>query len=130
MKRLVRRIVPAVIVLSSAAGLFSWWQATRSSDLPDGIVRGNGRIEMTRTDVAVKYPGRLVASRVQEGDLVHAGDVIAEEDAADTSAQLRGARRGYGRAGKASMKEGFRERSATSGSGSENRSTDRIGSLS
>lgn len=98
MKRLVRRIVPAVIVVLLAAGLFSWWQATRGSDLPDGIVRGNGRIEMTRTDVAVKYPGRLVALRVQEGDLVHAGDVIAEEDAADTLAQLRGARAARDRA--------------------------------
>ena len=45
-------------------------------------------------------------------------------------AQLRGDRRGYSRAVKASMREGFRERLATLGLGLENRLADRIGLLS
>ena len=45
-------------------------------------------------------------------------------------AQMRGVRRGFGRAVKASMKDGFRERLATLGLGLENRLTDRIGLLS
>ena len=55
-------------------------------------------------------------------------DLTIEENMA--LAQMRGARRGYSRAVKASMREGFRERLATLGLGLENRLTDRIGLLS
>ena len=55
-------------------------------------------------------------------------DLTIEENMA--LAQLRGDRRGYSRAVKASMREGFRERLATLGLGLENRLADRIGLLS
>lgn len=55
-------------------------------------------------------------------------DLTIEENMA--LAQLRGTRRGFSRAVKASMREGFRERLATLGLGLENRLTDRIGLLS
>ena len=32
----------------------------RGQDMPEGIVKTNGRIEATQVDVAAKYPGRLV----------------------------------------------------------------------
>jgi pyruvate/2-oxoglutarate dehydrogenase complex dihydrolipoamide acyltransferase (E2) component len=51
--------------------------------LPDWVVRSNGRIEMTRTDIAVKYPGRLVSLLVHEGDVVQVGQVIAQQDDAE-----------------------------------------------
>src|SRR5262249_13909082 len=31
----------------------------RGRDMPDGIVKSNGRIEATQVDVSAKYPGRL-----------------------------------------------------------------------
>ena len=55
-------------------------------------------------------------------------DLTIEENMA--LAQRRGAFRNLGRAVKASMREGFRERLATLGLGLENRLTDRIGLLS
>ena len=37
----------------------------RGADMPDGIVKTNGRIEATQVDVAAKYPGRLASATVQ-----------------------------------------------------------------
>ncbi len=36
----------------------------RSQDMPEGIVKTNGRIEATQVDVAAKYPGRLATLTV------------------------------------------------------------------
>src|SRR5215472_15804298 len=33
----------------------------RGRDMPDGIVKTNGRLEATEVDVAAKYPGRLAS---------------------------------------------------------------------
>ena len=49
----------------------------RGRDMPDGIVKTNGRIEATQVDVAAKYPGRLATLTVDEGDEVTAGQVVA-----------------------------------------------------
>ena len=49
----------------------------RGRDMPEGIVKTNGRIEATQVDVSAKYPGRLAALNVDEGDEVTAGQVVA-----------------------------------------------------
>ncbi len=82
-------LVLAVVLIALAFGL--WWMFGRTDKLPDTIVRGNGRLEMTRTDIAAKYPGRLMSLDVHEGDLVGAGQVIARQDDVDLKAQLAGA---------------------------------------
>jgi HlyD family secretion protein len=38
----------------------------RGRDMPEGIVKTNGRIEATQVDVAAKYPGRLATLTVDE----------------------------------------------------------------
>jgi HlyD family secretion protein len=53
---------------------------------------------MTRSDVAVKYPGRLLDVAVHEGDLVQQGQVIARQDGSDIDAQLAGAEAARARA--------------------------------
>lgn len=63
----------------------------RGRDMPDGIVKTNGRIEATEVDVAAKYPGRLATLTVNEGDEVTAGQVVATISSPETEAQLRGA---------------------------------------
>ena len=63
----------------------------RGHDMPDGIVKTNGRIEATEVDVAAKYPGRLATVNVNEGDEVTAGQVVAVISSPETEAQLRGA---------------------------------------
>jgi len=63
----------------------------RGQQLPEGIVKANGRIEATQVDVAAKYPGRLSAVTVNEGDDVTAGQVVARIASPEYEAQLRGA---------------------------------------
>jgi HlyD family secretion protein len=61
----------------------------RGRDLPDGIVKTNGRLEATEVDVSAKYPGRLATLSVNEGDEVTAGQVVGKISSAETEAQLR-----------------------------------------
>jgi HlyD family secretion protein len=63
----------------------------RGRDMPEGIVKTNGRIEATQVDVAAKYPGRLATLTVDEGDEVTAGQVVATVSSPETEAQLRSA---------------------------------------
>ena len=63
----------------------------RGRDMPEGIVKTNGRIEATEVDVAAKYPGRLATVSVNEGDEVTAGQAVATISSPETEAQLRGA---------------------------------------
>src|SRR4029078_2795260 len=63
----------------------------RGRDMPEGIVKTNGRLEATEVDVAAKYPGRLATVTVNEGDEVTAGQVVATISSPETEAQLRGA---------------------------------------
>lgn len=58
-------------------------------EVPEGFALGNGRIEATEVDVAAKLPGRLREVRVQEGDRVEAGQVVAVLDTQALEAQLR-----------------------------------------
>jgi HlyD family secretion protein len=60
----------------------------RGRDMPDGIVKTNGRIEATEVDVAAKYSGRLATVTVNEGDEVTAGQVVATISSPETEAQL------------------------------------------
>jgi HlyD family secretion protein len=63
----------------------------RGREMPEGIVKTNGRLEATQVDVAAKYPGRLATLTVDEGDEVTAGQVVGTISSPETEAQLRGA---------------------------------------
>src|SRR5512139_1921490 len=63
----------------------------RGRDMPEGIVKTNGRIEATQVDVAAKYSGRLATVTKDEGDEVTAGEVVATISSPETEAQLRAA---------------------------------------
>lgn len=63
----------------------------RGRDMPEGIVKSNGRLEATQVDVSAKYSGRLATLTVNEGDEVTAGQVVATISSPETEAQLRGA---------------------------------------
>src|SRR5262245_28180120 len=45
----------------------------RGRDMPEGIVKSNGRIEATQVDVAAKYPGRMATMTGDEGGEVTGG---------------------------------------------------------
>ncbi|WP_042270648.1 HlyD family secretion protein [Paraburkholderia heleia] len=89
-----RKLVWIGAVLAVAALLSAGvaWRHNREGALPADIAHANGRLEMTRVDVAVKYGGRIVALPVHEGDLLAAGAVVAREDDAELRAQLDAAK--------------------------------------
>lgn len=90
-----------VVLLCIALGGVVWWTSQRSS-LPSGFASGNGRIEATEIDIATKIQGRIVEVRVEEGDTVEAGQILARMDTKVLEAQLREAEAEVKRAHQAS----------------------------
>jgi HlyD family secretion protein len=80
-----------VVVVGLAGGLF-WWRYGRVEALPAYLAQANGRLEMTRIDIAVKYPGRIVDLIFHEGDVVQPGMILARQDDAEIQAQIVGAK--------------------------------------
>tara|TARA_R110002110_G_scaffold5945_7_gene30036 strand:- start:3855 stop:4895 length:1041 start_codon:yes stop_codon:yes gene_type:complete len=68
-----------------------YWFASRAPSLPDGFAASNGRIEAEQVDVATKYAGRVDEIRVEEGDFVTAGQVLAWMDDAHVKAEVAAA---------------------------------------
>ncbi|MBK1831918.1 HlyD family efflux transporter periplasmic adaptor subunit [Verrucomicrobiaceae bacterium R5-34] len=101
----VTRKLPLILVLLAlvAGGI---WYLTREpeSELPAGIVSGNGRIEADQVDISTKYPGRVSEILVDEGELVKPGQVLARMDDAEIKTQLARAK-----AQLASAKESIKE---------------------
>lgn len=81
-------IAPAVVVVLAIVAWLAW-QGSGNGDLPEGIARGNGRIEAVEIDVASKTGGRIDEILVQEGDLVEAGQPLVKFDARQVEAGLR-----------------------------------------
>jgi HlyD family secretion protein len=94
--------VPVVLalaaVLTLTAGGYAYWQKTTSLRARDGLATANGRIEVTRVDIASKLPGRVAEILVNEGDSVQKGGLIARLDTAELLAQLAGAKAAVQRA--------------------------------
>lgn len=78
---------PLLVVTLVGIGLA--WQNLQPPALPDGIASGNGRIEATEYDIATKQPGRVDSVLVSEGEMVAAGQMLANMDTENLSAQLR-----------------------------------------
>lgn len=81
-------LVFAFVALILLAFGFRYWWDLRTSALPEGIHRANGRLELTRVDVAAKYPGRVNSLSFSEGDRVEAGQVLAVQEGAELRARL------------------------------------------
>lgn len=77
-----------VVLAAAATGGAYWWQH-RVPPLPAGIAYGNGRLEADPIDIATKFAGRIHELRVDEGDMVKAGQVLALMDVRDLEASLR-----------------------------------------
>ena len=113
------------VIGSNGAGKSTFLNAISGDQTVD-----SGRIAIDGVDVTrmpVWARAERVARVVQDPMPGTCEDPTIEENLA--LAQRRGAFRNLGRAVKASMREGFRERLATLGLGLENRLTDRIGLL-
>ena len=78
----------AAVVVVAAAGVLAWTQRG-GPEADAGLASGNGRIEAVEIDVAAKTAGRVREVRVDEGDLVTAGQVLALMDTDVLEAERR-----------------------------------------
>ena len=79
-----------ILVFGAGGGVY-WW-VHRQPPLPPGIAYGNGRIEADPIDIDTKFAARILELRVDEGDMVEAGQVAAVMDTRDLAACSRNPR--------------------------------------
>ncbi len=78
-----------LIALAAVLGFVLWTVLFKPSGLPpEGFARGNGRIEADLIDISPRLAGRVAEIRVQEGDQVQPGDVLAVMDTTELNSQL------------------------------------------
>lgn len=89
--KIPRTFTLVILLALGAAAVWFGWQAQQARQLPEGLFAANGRLEATEVDVATKVAGRLGEMRVQEGDTVTLGQLLARLDASELEAQVRAA---------------------------------------
>ena len=83
------RVLVAVAGILAAIAAIAWYVWDQNTGgLPEGFATGNGRIEADQIDIATKVPGRVAEIRVNEGQLVQPGEVLAVMDTRELEAQL------------------------------------------
>jgi HlyD family secretion protein len=85
-RRWLALAVAAAVVGVGIGGAY-WW-THRPLPLPAGIAYGNGRLEADPIDIATKFAGRIAELRVDEGDMVKAGQPVAVMDTRDLQQSL------------------------------------------
>lgn len=78
-----------VLVVTGIVLAFYVMEFLRQSELPDGIVSGNGRTEATEVDITTKFGGRLETVLAKEGENVKISQILAQFDTRELDAQLR-----------------------------------------
>jgi HlyD family secretion protein len=91
-------VFAVVAALTLASGGYLYWKHSLATQTPEGFASANGRIEVTRVDVASKLVGRVAAIHVSEGDFVQRDTLVAQLDTAELLAQLAGAKAAVQRA--------------------------------
>ena len=73
----------------AALALVSASVAGCADEEPSNTLRVSGHVEATEIQVAAEVGGRIVELRVDEGDRLNAGDLVARLDTRDTELQIR-----------------------------------------
>lgn len=81
-------IILALLLIGAGSAGYVFWQQRQAEAALTGFAVANGRIEVERVAVATKYAGRVAEIRVDEGDFVTEGSVVAEMDIAELLAEL------------------------------------------
>jgi len=84
-------LVLACIIALGGGGGWYWWQQHLNA-LPPGFAQANGRLEAEQVEIAAKLAGRITVILAKEGDMVHAGDVLARMDTSTLEAELQAAK--------------------------------------
>lgn len=84
-------LIVLLIAGAGGAGAWYWWQQQLNA-LPPGIAHANGRLEAEQAEITTKLAGRIAVVLAKEGDMVHAGDVLARMDTSTLEAELAAAK--------------------------------------
>src|ERR1700758_3800933 len=105
-KRLV--IILGIVAVLSIAG---WSLYQRFMATPQRILTLQGNIDIRQANVGFRVTGRVKEMKLEEGDLVHAGDLIAQLDDAPYQDQvhLAEAQVAQAQASYSKMKNGYRQ---------------------
>jgi len=82
-----RWLALAVLILAAAGAGYAYWR-NLPPPLPPGLAYGNGRIEADEIDISAKFAGRIAELKVDEGDFVKQGQIVARMDTRDIEASL------------------------------------------
>lgn len=83
----IRRILPGGLALAALAALSYWYFEVRPAHATAGVLMASGTISITQVQIGAELGGRVIAVNVNEGDPVHAGDVLVQLDGALLQAQ-------------------------------------------
>jgi HlyD family secretion protein len=89
-KKVFKRIIAigAFVILVGVLCFHIFFNKDKNA-VPQGFVKGNGRLEATEVDIATKLSGRLAEVLVKEGDFVDKNQIVAKMDTTTLEAQLR-----------------------------------------
>jgi HlyD family secretion protein len=87
--RLVVLVVVLVVVLLAVAGAAVYFRDFRTAQAAGGALAASGTIETTQVNVSPEVGGRVLAVNFQEGDPVHAGDLLVQFDPTLLQAQRK-----------------------------------------
>lgn len=76
-----------LVLFIVAGGGGAWYWLQNNQEQLDWLASGNGRIEADQIDISTKAAGRVKDVFVREGDIVSAGQVVAQMDTAELQAQ-------------------------------------------
>ncbi len=89
MKQESKRWLSRALIVAALLGVgVLVWQVSRPTGPARDSPAATGRIEATEVDVAAKLPGRVAEIKVDEGDFVKAGEIVARMDTQVLEAQL------------------------------------------
>jgi HlyD family secretion protein len=75
-----RRIIPIVVVIAAIAGGAWYYWSQKSAHDPHAPFALSGNIDVHQVELGFRVTGRIADLKVDEGDVVKAGDVLAQLD--------------------------------------------------
>lgn len=83
----LRRLIPIVLIVAAGVGIWRLFLPQATAD----ALKLSGRVEADETDIGAKVGGRIKTIAVHEGDVVKAGQLVAEISDEELPEQLRAA---------------------------------------
>ncbi|MDR3691869.1 MAG: efflux RND transporter periplasmic adaptor subunit [Fimbriimonas sp.] len=82
------KLIRPILILGVVGLVGYYYYRINANRPPDGVIVASGSIEATETTISPKVAGRLLTLKVDEGDDVRKGQVVARIDDTELSAQL------------------------------------------